>query len=532
MPVSAPHSTSGAGAGRASAHRSSATQSALRSNALVVALLTVAGGALRLVTARQSLFGDELSTYFIVSTHGLGGVIAAVKDEFEITPPLSFVMAWLSTRAGVTTELLRAPSVLAGTAAIPLVYAIGARTVGRRAGMVAAALTALAPFMIFYSSEARAYQLAIVLVLLSTLAMLTAVRDRRSGWWVAYGACSCAACYTHYTSAFALAAQGLWVLWAHPEARKAAILANVGALVAFLPWLDGLRNDLASPDTKVWSLLSPFTAHAVRLSIEHWAVGYPYAFPTTELRDLPGIAGLSAEALGLALGAVGLALALVRTRPRRVDPGVALVIVMTLSAPVAEAVVSALGTNMLTQPRNLAVAWPWFALSLAAVLVSGARRLAVAAAGLVLVGFVIGAAQMLGKDFRRPDFKAAARFIDREASPTEYVIDGAVAFLAPGPVTGLDAALDRAHPILRAGAPQQRDRNFSARDAVLTNEEVVRRAGAATGRRMFILATEGESDPSGPAWDELVGAPARYRRVETRSFAGAIRLVVHVYEKR
>jgi hypothetical protein len=151
----------------------------------------------------------------------------------------------------------------------------------------------------------------------------------------------------------------------------------------------------------------------------------------------------------------------------------------------------------------------------------------------VLVGFTIGAAQMLGgKDFRRPDFEAAARFIDREAAPSDYVIDGAVAFLAPGPVTGLDAALERAHPTLRAGAPQQRERNFSARDAVLTNEEVVRRADAATGRRMFVLAVEPESEPSGPAWDELVGAPARYRRVETRSFPGAIRLAVHVYEKR
>ena len=99
-------------------------------------------------------------------------------------------------------------------------YVIGARTVGRKAGVVAAALTALAPFMIFYSSEARAYQLAIVLVLLSTLALLNAVRDGRTGWWVAYAACSCAAVYTHYTSAFPLAAQLLWVLWAHPRRAR------------------------------------------------------------------------------------------------------------------------------------------------------------------------------------------------------------------------------------------------------------------------------------------------------------------------
>ena len=512
---------------------SSRRRLAISSSTILVAGLTALGGALRLATAGQSLFGDELSTYFIVSTKGLGDTIATVHDEFEITPPLSFVLTWLSTRAGVTTELLRAPSLLAGTATIPLVYAIGARTVGRTAGIVAAALTALAPFMIFYSSEARAYSPAIVLVLLSSLALLTAVRDRRAGWWVAYAACSCAAVYTHYTSVFALAAQLLWVLWAHPEARKAAILANVGALVAFLPWLGGLSNDLASPDTKVWSLLSPFTAHAVRLSIEHWTVGYPYVFSTTELRDLPGVAGLSAQALGLALGVVGLALALARSRPARVDRGVALVIAMALSAPVAEALVSAVGANMLTQPRNLAVSWPWFALGLGAVLVAGRPRLAVPAVGLVLAGFAAGAVKMVGgEDFRRPDFNAAARFIDREAAPSDYVIDGAVAFLAPGPVTGLDAALDRRHPIIRSGAPQQRTRNFSGTDVVLSAEQVVQRADAGTGRRLFVLATEPESVPSAPTWDELVDAPARYRRVATRTFPGAVKLAVHVYERR
>ena len=124
---------------------------------------------------------------------------------------------------------------------------------------------------------------------------------------------------------------------------------------------------------------------------------------------------------------------------------------MALSAPVAEALVSAVGVDMLTQPRNLAVSWPWFALGLAAVLVAGPPRLAVAAVGLVLAGFAVGAAKMVGgQDFRRPDFIAAARFIDREAAPSDYVIDGAVAFLAPGPVTGLDAALDRRHPIIRS----------------------------------------------------------------------------------
>ena len=128
---------------------------------LIVAALTAVGVALRLAVAHQSLAADELSTRWIVAGHGLGDVLSAVRTDAEITPPLSFVAAWLTTRIDVTPELLRAPSLVAGAAVIPLVYAVGLRTVGRRAALVATALTAFSPFMIFYSAEARGYELMI-----------------------------------------------------------------------------------------------------------------------------------------------------------------------------------------------------------------------------------------------------------------------------------------------------------------------------------------------------------------------------------
>ena len=51
--------------------------------AAVLVFLTAIGALLRLAVAGQSLFGDELSTYWIVSTHDLGGVVAVVHDEIE-----------------------------------------------------------------------------------------------------------------------------------------------------------------------------------------------------------------------------------------------------------------------------------------------------------------------------------------------------------------------------------------------------------------------------------------------------------------
>src|SRR5919202_5885455 len=194
---------------------------------LAVAAVTLAGAALRVATAHQSLFADELSTYWIVSTRGLRGVLSTVHSNAEITPPLSFVLGWLATRIDLTPEMLRLPSLVAGIATIPILYRLGVRTVGRAAGAVGASLTALAPFMIYYSAEARGYALVMAFVALATLTMLIAVDSGRARWWVAYAASSGTAIYTHYTCVFVLGVGLLWLLWAHPEARRPALLANL-----------------------------------------------------------------------------------------------------------------------------------------------------------------------------------------------------------------------------------------------------------------------------------------------------------------
>ena len=85
----------------------------------IVAAITLAGAAVRLVILQDSLFADELSTYWIVSEHSLGGVISTVHTDAEITPPLYFVLAWLTTRLDLTAEMLRAPSFLAGVGSDP-----------------------------------------------------------------------------------------------------------------------------------------------------------------------------------------------------------------------------------------------------------------------------------------------------------------------------------------------------------------------------------------------------------------------------
>jgi mannosyltransferase len=492
---------------------------------LVVAV-TLLGLVIRIPIARQPLFADELSTYWIVTEHGLRSLLSTVHSDAEITPPLSFVASWATAHIDHSPLALRLPSLVAGVLSIPATYLVGARTVGRRAGLLAATIVALSPFMIYYSGEARAYSLLMLLGLCSTLAMLLAADTGRARWWVAYAAATCLAVYTHYTAVFLLGAQLLWLLWAHPESRKAAILANAGAVVAFLPWVSGLVNDLTSPTSEILSALSPFTPHDIRLVIEHWLFGYPYTW-VAQLTTMPGTVALVLLALAVVVAVAGL---LARGMPR-LAPRTLLVLLLALSAPIGEALVSLVGTNLFGV-RNLAVSWPGVALTLAALLMAAAPRLRLVAAALAIAAFAIGAAKMLTTRYQRPDYAAAARYVDDHARAGDVVVD-ATGVLSPGPPTALDATLDGDRRVIRAGAPAERDHPFGFGDRVVPLDDAVRQAvAAAQGKRVFVVSTrfpqriagiERRTAPVRPA------LPAPYRLVASRDYPGIALTSVDVF---
>ena len=499
--------------------------------AVAVAALTVLGLALRVAVADETVFGDELSSWWIVSTNGLGGVLSTVHSDAEISPPLFFVASWLATQIDLTPELFRAPSLVAGVVSIPLVYLVGLRTVGRAAALVGTAAITLSPFLIYYSAEARGYALMMAFVVASTLALLVAAESGRTFWWVVYAVCSCAAMYSHYTAAFALGGQVLWLFWAHPGARRACLLANAAAALAFLPWISGLLADFDSPTTEILSAINPFGWEYAWTSLSHAAVGYPYG--STDLGELPGVPALVmfAVALVLATGAVVLRAVGSRRdgRLRRPAPGLVLVVVLALSVPVGEALVSAAGTNLFGG-RNLVAGLPAAALCLGALLVGAGPRLRFVCVPLALGCLAVGAVMML--EGQRPNYRAAAADVERRSAPGDVVIDAAV--LSPGPYSPLDLALERPHRVLRSGAPQQNERPFGVFDRRVTRAQAAKAAIAAADRgRIFVVSAPQANQPG------LRGRPPTaasfrpaYRLVETRTYPGSSELKLQVWAPR
>ena len=482
-----------------------------------VAALTAIGLAVRAALLGQTLFGDELSTWWVVTEHtGLAGVWDIVHTDAEITPPLYFLAAKATTQIAATPEMLRLPSLIAGTVTIPLVYWLGLRTVGRRAALLAAAFATLSPFLIFYSTEARTYALMIACLLASTIALLRAVDEGDRRAWVAYAAFSAAAMYSHYTVAFALAAQAAWALWAHPEARRAVVLANVGAAVAFLPWLSGAIADRESPTTEIASVLLPFGLDEVTSSIVHWAVGFPYYVP---LSTLPGYLALGLLGAGLLVAAAG---RLIAARPwqrlPRPGPRLVLVLALAVATPLGEAAVSAVSTNLLGA-RNLAASWPALAL-LAGALIAGVPRpaLRMTAAALALVAFAISASQLFGDDLERPDYAAAAAAIEAEARPADVVIENSI---SPGPRAPLELELPGRVKIIRLGLAEVRDRPPTTFDPIATPEQVAALASAAAGTEGRIFLVGSLEGPYGPAIDRVLeGLSPRFQVTRRSAYAG------------
>ena len=507
----------------------------------VVAALTLLGAVLRLRLSGQSLFADELSTWWIVEGRSLRGVVATVATDAEITPPLYFALAWFGRRLGDAPELLRAPSWIAGIALIPLVYAVGERTVGRPAALVAAALTTFGPFAIYYAADARGYALMMAAVVLSTLAMLLAVDSGRRRWWVVHGVAVAAGVLSHYTSVFAFAAQLGWVLWAHPEARRSALAATAGAVALFSPWTGGLLADLDSPTTQILAALSPFTWASVRFSLTHWVIGYPAAI-AFGLGDFPGVAAVGLLVLAAVLAAGGSAARALRTsggpRAAGVDRRVVLIVLLALSGPGATALLDPLGVHLFSV-RNLAASWPAAALAFAALLVAPRRRVAVAAVAIALAAFAVAAVQLSHPRFANPDYAGAAGFVDRQAGPRDVVID-ATGELSPGPATGLDVVLERPHRVLRAAAPEVRDRPFGFFDPVVRLPDAIRRAVAEAGaNRVLLVSTRfPPSVVEAQIANERARArrdarfPASHRLVDRRTFPGVLGVEVRVYAPR
>jgi uncharacterized membrane protein len=201
-----------------------------------VAGFTVVAAAIRFPTlGLQSYRHDEAVTAGRVLVSNLPGTVHQVWSG-ESTPPLYYLLAWLwSHLFGVREVGLRSLSALLGTATVPVAAIAGRELAGRRAGIIAAALVAVNPLLVWYSQDARSYAL---MVLLCAGAFVFFLRARRRGRWADLGlwaTLSGLALASHYFAIFPIAVEaGMLLASAAPRRRVLASFAGLGGFVLAL----------------------------------------------------------------------------------------------------------------------------------------------------------------------------------------------------------------------------------------------------------------------------------------------------------
>jgi mannosyltransferase len=378
----------------------------------IVAGLTAFAAALRFGTlGLQAYHHDEIVTASRILRDGFWHAMNAVGFS-ESAPPLYYAVAWAWTQLTGTGELgLRSVSALAGVATVPVAYLIGAELRSRRAGVVAAALVAVNPMLLWYSQEARAYALFSLLTAVSFLYFARALRRGRRRDFTGWGVASALALGTHYFAAFPIAAEAVWLLRARGRAsfRGLWIVALAAALLA------PLAIHQMSIGHADW-IGSQVLVHRIWEAAVTFAIG-----ETGDIVARPAHPLLAVVPLALIAAALALLFARGDGRERRAA-GVALAIAgATVAIPVLLALASPSKDYVLA--RNLLPAMAPLLVAVGiAVTVRGARRSG-AAIGAALVAYSLGFCvwASFSPALQRPAWDAVAAKLGEPSAPRAIV---------------------------------------------------------------------------------------------------------------
>jgi mannosyltransferase len=416
--VPAPDSSSGAraGAGRLSAFVAAVWREH-RMELAVAAILIAAAGVRFASIGDQSLDHDETVTAARVLHPSLVDTMRVVVDG-ERSPPLYYALAWLWSRPlGTGAVALRSLSAIFGIVTVLAAYLAGRELVGRRAGLVAAALVASNPYLIWYSQEARSYATLVMFGALALWFLARALRrrDRRSltGW----AACSALALCSHYFAVFAIVPEGLWLLASWPRRRPAlAACLAVGAVgIALLPL--AVIQEGAGRGNGFTAF--PVDQRAATAIVKYATIEGPA--PEAGIQSTtPQERGVAAVAVGLA----ALALGLVATRGSSTERAGAVRAASVAAAAFGLPLLLAWAGLDFVDPRNMI---GFIVPALVTVAIGFSARRAAAPGGLAAVavvglfGFVLGF--IAGQPaLERHDWRALANVLPSSQRPRLYVV--------------------------------------------------------------------------------------------------------------
>jgi uncharacterized membrane protein len=217
-------------------------------------------------------------------------------------PPLYFVAArFWAQWFGDTVAVRRSLSVVISLFVFPCMYWLCLELLNfPLAGWIAMALIAVSPLHVLYAQEARPYTLWMVVILLSSAALLRALRKQTKMSWGIYGITIALGLYSSLFFVLTAVGQGIYVALTErfrlTKRVTSYLLASLTGIIIFTPWLLVLINNASKTITRTESiregrsynllfLIKTWLDNLSRIFIDFWyGKSYLDYFPLPDLK--------------------------------------------------------------------------------------------------------------------------------------------------------------------------------------------------------------------------------------------------------
>jgi uncharacterized membrane protein len=190
----------------------------------------------------------------------LGDTLYSLASEDPQLPPLYFVLArWGAQLSGDTVISTRLVAVILSILVFPSLFWLCWQLFETQwVAWVAMAIVAVSPFHLVFANEARPYSLWTLTILLSSAAVLRALRVQTKASWGLYAVTVALGLYSFLFNVLVIASHGIYTLghqgWRWTKTTTAYCLAVIAGILAFVPWAIAVATNLTqATDQTGWT---------------------------------------------------------------------------------------------------------------------------------------------------------------------------------------------------------------------------------------------------------------------------------------
>lgn len=214
-------------------------------------LITIFGFVLRLINIikPEGLWNDEYVSWMIAATPLKEGFFTEIFKQCHM--PLYYL--YLKPFSSYGDLVLRLSSVLPSVIAIWVMYLVG-KEYSKKIGLLSATLTAILPFLIYYSQEVRLYSLTFLLSSLLLLFTVKILKNNDKRLWILYFITALILVFTHILGIIFVFYLTIYLLIKNKSLNVKSLSILLGIIVLALPIIFNIIKQI--PSAQWWGVFS------------------------------------------------------------------------------------------------------------------------------------------------------------------------------------------------------------------------------------------------------------------------------------